>query len=113
MHSQQCYPPTCRTTSGSSGSRKISSPDPISCYSLSLASCSCPTLHSCVSHSLHSCVSRSHFRYPRLNALLLISVYKSMLSSVNGRTIILLLLPLLFHTPGLGHAQAGSSKNYM
>src|SRR5882724_4288901 len=62
-------PPTCHTASRSSRSRKISSPDPISCYSLSLASCSCPTLH--------SCVSCSHFQYPQLNALLLISVYKT------------------------------------
>jgi len=38
---------------------------------------------------------------------------QSMLSSVNGRTIILFLLPLLFHAPRLGHAQAGGSKNYM
>src|SRR5882724_9735478 len=37
--------------SRSSGSRKIPTPDPISYYSLSLASCFCPTLHSCVSHS--------------------------------------------------------------
>ena len=38
------------------------------------------------------------------------SLGRSMLSFVNGRTIILLLLPPLFHVPGLGHAQAGSSK---
>ena len=31
MHSQWHYPPTCHTASGSSGSRKISTPDPISC----------------------------------------------------------------------------------
>ena len=37
--------------SRSSRSRKIPTPDPISYYSLSLASCFCPTLHSCVSHS--------------------------------------------------------------
>ena len=38
--------------SGSSGSQKIPTPDPISYYSLSLASYSCPTLLSCV---LYSC----------------------------------------------------------
>jgi len=41
---------------------------PISCYSLSLASCSCPTLHSCVSHSCNIkflCFSLD-FRYPDL-----------------------------------------------
>jgi len=73
------YPPSCHTASGSSGSQKISSPNPISCYSLSLASCSCPTLHSCVSIHVtsHSCVSCSHFWYPWPNALLPILVYKT------------------------------------
>jgi len=56
------------TTSGSSESWKISSPDPISYYSLSLTSCS---VRLCIPVSpihvtSHSCVSHSHFRYPRL-----------------------------------------------
>src|SRR5882724_10537328 len=72
-------PPTCHTASGSSRSRKISTPDPISCYSVSLASCFYPTLLSCVSHSCNIAFMcpLSHFQYPRPNALLPILVYKT------------------------------------
>src|SRR5882724_1319070 len=70
---------SCHTASGSSGSWKFFTPDPISVYSKvsTLVSVRLCFPVSPIHVTSHSCVYLLHFRYPRPNDLLSILLYKT------------------------------------